>query len=88
MRLFLVIALLVMVAIFAGWLTFAKYGDTATITIDGAEFQKDTRETIDSAKELINKAQHDPAKDPPTEVQPPPHVQPRTTSQPPKEVLR
>lgn len=42
-----------------GWLTFANSEESASITIDKAEVQKDTEEAVDETQETFDKAKEE-----------------------------
>lgn len=54
MRAFIIIAVLVLAAIFVGWIRFSRNGEQATIQFDGAEMRSDTQEIMNEGRELMD----------------------------------
>ncbi len=55
MRKLLIVVVIVLVAILAGWITYTRTPDGATFTIETEKMADDTKEAIDSSKDLLQK---------------------------------
>ncbi|MGV3483806.1 MAG: hypothetical protein ACO1RT_05265 [Planctomycetaceae bacterium] len=54
MRALIIVVVLVLAALLAGWIRFSRSGDSATIQIDGAEVRSDTQQIMQEGRELID----------------------------------
>ena len=61
MRALIIVILLVLAALFAGWVRFSRDGDSATIQLDGAEVRSDTEQIMQEGRELVDQVKDDDA---------------------------
>jgi hypothetical protein len=56
MRFILIIALLICLAVFLGWISYSDKGDSASINIDKHEAREETEEAVDAVEEAVDDA--------------------------------
>lgn len=58
MRAILILVVISLLMVLAGWLTFAKNGNQASVTIETQKIERDTERAIDRGKEVLRKIEH------------------------------
>jgi len=58
MRAILILVVIALLMVLAGWLTFAKNGNQASVTIETQKIERDTERAIDRGKEVLQKVEH------------------------------
>lgn len=58
MRAILVLTVVVLLMVLGGWLTFAKNGNQASVTLETQKIEHDTERAIDRSKEVLRNVEH------------------------------
>lgn len=58
MRAILCATVIVLLMVLAGWLTFARNGNQASVTIETQKIKHDTERAIDRGKDVLRKVEH------------------------------